>query len=143
MTPDEAVRALRLIRYSPKRGRRLGIAWLARQSGYSREALYAVIRREWCSRTMAQRLDVVFKTVSLSNDRIAFTTLGPLDGGRDPRGRYPAGSGKRPRPWPRPAAGAPRADDIAASNSTKALEQGPTNPAIRIEVGRLLTKLLR
>jgi hypothetical protein len=46
--------------------------------------------------------------------------LGPLDGDRDPRGRYPAGSGKRPRPWPRPEAGAPRAEDIKSSSTNEA-----------------------
>jgi hypothetical protein len=75
-------------------------------SGYSRQALYGVCQRAWCSPQMTLRLGVVFKTVNFSNGHIAFATEGPFDTDRDPRGRYPAGSGKRPRPWPRPATGA-------------------------------------
>jgi hypothetical protein len=47
---------------------------------------------------------------------IAFATVGPFDPDRDPRGRYPAGSGKRPRPWPRPVAGALPAEDVASNS---------------------------
>jgi hypothetical protein len=125
MSPNEAVRLLRTVRYSPRRGRCHGIGWLARESGHSRQALYAVIRRGWCSRPMAQRLGVVFKNVNLSNGHIAFATVGPFDPDRDPRGRYPAGSGKRPRPWPRPVAGALHAEDIAWNSSSNDLQRAP------------------
>jgi hypothetical protein len=102
MTPEEAVRSLRTIRYSSRRKRRVGITFIARQTGYRPNSLYRVIVRGWCSRPMAKRLGQLFKNVSLFDDHTAFSSLGPLDGGRDPRGRYPAGTGRRPRPWPRP-----------------------------------------
>jgi hypothetical protein len=110
------VRSLRTIRYSSRRGRRVGITFIARRTGYRPSSLYRVIVRGWCSWPMAKRLGQLFKNVSLFDDHTAFSSLGPLDGGRDPRGRYPAGTGRRPRPWPRPVAGALPAKDIASNS---------------------------
>jgi hypothetical protein len=88
---EQAVRTLRMIRYSSKRGRHFGITAIARASGYSTEALYTVARRGWCSRHMAERLANVFRqTISFSGGHITLSTrggsLGPLDAGPDPRG---------------------------------------------------------
>jgi hypothetical protein len=88
---EQAVRTLRMIRYSPKRGRRFGITAIARASGYSTEGLYAVVRRGWCSRPMAERLANVFsQTSNFSGGHNTLSTpggsLGPLDAGSDPRG---------------------------------------------------------
>lgn len=93
---EQAIRTLRIVRYSPKRGRHFGITAIARASGYSTEALYAVVRRGWCSRPMAERLANVFRqTVNFSSGHTTFSTpggsLGPLDASPDPRGgpRHP------------------------------------------------------
>jgi hypothetical protein len=56
MTRDEVVRALRTIRYSPRRGRRVGLTFVARQADYAPETLFRVALRGWCSTQMAQRL---------------------------------------------------------------------------------------
>jgi hypothetical protein len=96
---EQAVRTLRMIRYSPKRGRHFGITAIARASGFSTEALYAVVRRGWCSKPMAEHLANVFRqTINFSGGHITLSTpggsLGPLDAGPDPRGG--------PRPVRRP-----------------------------------------
>ena len=88
---EQAVRTLRMIRYGLKRGRHFGITAVARASGYSTEALYAVVKRGWCSRPMAGRLANVFRqTINFSEGHNAPSTpggtLGPLDAGPDPRG---------------------------------------------------------
>jgi hypothetical protein len=95
MSPQDVLRELRRIRFSPRKGRRLGLSWVARQAGYQRESLYRAIRRGWMTRAMAQHLERVLRNVTLSGGHNAFSsTLGPLDGGLDARGG--------PRPARRP-----------------------------------------
>jgi hypothetical protein len=94
MSPDEALRVLRTLRYSPKRGRRLGMAWVASKTGYARHSLYRAIMRGWVSRPMAERLGNVFdKTATFSSGHSALSSsLGPLDADAalaDGRGRWP------------------------------------------------------
>jgi hypothetical protein len=95
MTQDEVLRALRTVRYSPKRGRRVGLTFIGRQSGYSPKALYRAVVRGWVSERMAEHLSAVLQNVTLSGGHSAFpSTLGPLDPDHDPRGG--------PRPARRP-----------------------------------------
>jgi hypothetical protein len=96
MTPQDILRELRRVRYSPRKGRRLGLTWIACLAGYRRESLYRAIMRGWVSRPMAKRLGALFRqTVTLSGGHTPLpTTLGPLDPEHDPRGG--------PRPVRRP-----------------------------------------
>jgi hypothetical protein len=102
MTQDEVLRALRIIRYSPKRGRRVGLTFIARQAGYAPETLFRVALRGWCSRQMAERLSAVLQNMTLfgghsacsSSPTALSSSLGPYGGGIDPRGG--------PRPAHRP-----------------------------------------
>jgi hypothetical protein len=187
MTQDEVLRALRTIRYSPKRGRRVGLTFIARQAGYAPETLFRVALRGWCSRQMAERLSAALQNMIFSAGHTALAnTLGPLDGGTDPRGgprlaRRPddrrlrsarphrGTSGTNASQGPHggttenalsrgPYAGGaaqigPRGADrrskqtAAVTDELNAVKQaptqGPTNPVIRIDVSRLLTKQLR
>jgi hypothetical protein len=96
MSSQDVLRELRRIRFSPRKGRRLGLAWVASQTGYARHSLYRAIQRGWMTRLMAQRIGTVLRqTVTLTGGHSAFSsTLGPLDAGPDPRGG--------PRPVRRP-----------------------------------------
>jgi hypothetical protein len=102
MSPQDVLRELRRIRFSPTKGRRINFSWLARQAGYSTQSLYRSIHRGWLSHRMASRLSGVFqKTTTLSTGQVAPSN--PLDAGSDPRGRprlagprYPCGK-LRPR----------------------------------------------
>jgi hypothetical protein len=105
MTPEQALRVLRTLRFSPTKNRPITFAELARQAGYHPPSLFRVAQRGWMTPTMANRLGQVFdKTISVSKDHIApINTLGALNAGRDPRGRlrlpgprYPCGA-----LWPR------------------------------------------
>ena len=87
MTPNDVLRELRRIRFSPWAGRPITIRWLARQSGYSWHSLYRAIRRGWVSPQMAERL-----SVTLSGHHNAF--LGRLGAGREGRGGW-AGDRRR------------------------------------------------
>jgi hypothetical protein len=143
MNPQETIRLLRTIRFGPTRGRRRGISWLARETGCSRQVLYNIIRTGWCSRPMARRLSVLFKSVNLSNGHIALANAEPLE--RDLRGRYRAGSGKRPRPWPRPVANALPAEDIAPNSRNEFsnhLQDAPLSPGITLSFQHLWARTL-
>ena len=96
MSPQDVLRELTRVRYSPRKGRRLGLTWIACLTGYRRESLYRAIRRGWVSPPMANRLGVVLRqTVAFSGGHTSFpSTLGPLDPEHDPRGG--------PRPARRP-----------------------------------------
>jgi hypothetical protein len=105
MSSQDVLRELRRIRFSPRKGRRITIAEIARLAGYQPPSLFRVARRGSMSKTMAQRLGQVFdKTITVSGGHIAWrSSLGTLDDGRDPRGRprlpgprYPCGA-LRPR----------------------------------------------
>jgi hypothetical protein len=94
MSSQDVVRELRRIRYSPRKGRRLGLTWVAFQTGYARHSLYRAIIRGWVSRPMAERLANVFiKTVTFSRGYTTFpSNLEPLDADAaltDGRGRWP------------------------------------------------------
>ena len=88
MSSQDVLRELSRVRYSPRKGRRLGLTWIACQSGYRRASFYRAIMRGWVSRPMAKRLGALFRqTVTLSGGHTAFpSTLGPLDPEHDPRG---------------------------------------------------------
>jgi hypothetical protein len=87
ISPQDVLRELRRIRFSPRRGRRLGLTFVASMAGYAPRSLYRVILRGWVSRPMADRLSAVFRqTATFSGGHTAFTTLGPLDPDHDPRG---------------------------------------------------------
>jgi hypothetical protein len=96
LSSQDVLRELRRVRYSSRKGRRLGLTWIACQTGYQRESLYRAIRRGWVSSPMADRLSAFFRqTVTFSGGHTALaSTLGPLDDGPDPRGG--------PRPVRRP-----------------------------------------
>jgi len=91
MTPDEALRFLRLIRYAP---RQPTIAWLASQSGYSPTALYDAVKRDWITQAMADRLEIAFQMISVSDGHLAFKNarLGDFPDGR---GGARPGSGRK------------------------------------------------
>jgi hypothetical protein len=93
MSPQDVLRELRRIRFSPRKGRRLGLSWIARQAGYQRESLYRAIRRGWVSNLMVIRLAVVLQNVSYSRSHITLS-LGEYGDGLDARGG--------PRPARRP-----------------------------------------
>jgi hypothetical protein len=192
MTQDEVLRALRTIRYSPKRGRRVGLTFIARQAGYAPETLFRVALRGWCSRQMAERLSAILQNMTLFGGHTAcssspiLSSLGPYGGGIDPRGgphpahrpddrrlrsarasggtseanaslgphggrtenalsRGPYGGGTAqsgPRRAGRRSKQTPAVTDELNAEK-QAPTQGPTNPVIRIDVGRLLKKQLR
>ena len=86
MTPDDVLRALRTIRYSSRRGRRLGLAWIARQAGYRRESLYRAMNRGWIGTLMTARVGQVLQNVADYRNQITRSSLGEYGGGPDPRG---------------------------------------------------------
>jgi hypothetical protein len=91
MTPEEALRLLRLIRYAP---RPPTMTWLARQTGYTSAWLAAVERSGTMTQHMADRLQPTFDRLDFNGGQIAHRwPLGPLGAGPDagPRG------GARPR----------------------------------------------
>jgi hypothetical protein len=85
MSSQDVLRELRRIRYSSRKGRRLGLSWIARQAGYQRESVYRAIRRGWVSNLMAIRLAVVLQNVSYGRSHTTLS-LGEYCGGPDPRG---------------------------------------------------------
>jgi|SRR5215469_9789029 len=100
MTPDEALRALRMIRYGP---RPPTFSMLARQTGYHRQALHQVVNRGWVSERMAKRLGQVleFQPVHISSGQIAFKN--GLGDGIDGRGGARPGAGRPKKRRRRPA----------------------------------------
>jgi hypothetical protein len=83
--PDDVLRELRRIRYSSRRGRRLSLTWLAKQSGYRPESVYRALRRGRISNLMVVRLAAVLQNVSYSRSHTTLS-LGEYGGGPDPRG---------------------------------------------------------
>jgi hypothetical protein len=184
MNPDDVLRGLRQVRYSPRRGRRIGIARIAAEAGYGRTALYNAILTGYVTTRMADHVGPVFQTVQIARNQATLSSFGESVGGPDPRGgaryarrrddgrlrsarqlkdrsgtlptsgphggrtenalsRGPYGATAQigPRPFGRPSKQTPAVTDEL--NAVKqAPTQGPTNPAIRIDVGRLLTKQL-
>jgi hypothetical protein len=183
MNPNDVLRALRTLRYSPRKGRRIGIAWIAAQAGYGRTALYNAVVTGYVTKRMADRIGAVFQNVQIAKDQVPLSSLGEYGGGPDPRG------GSRPARRPndrrlrsarlRPSSNEPmgvhggRTENVfsrglhgggtaqigprgagrrskqtpAVTDEPGAVKQaptlGPTNPAIGIDVGRLLTKQLK
>ena len=86
---DQALRALRMVRFQPLRGRKITMAWLGRMTGYRPGSLYRAASRDWLAPAMAQRIGTVLsQTVSFSGGHFATpkSGLGDLAGGPDPRG---------------------------------------------------------
>jgi hypothetical protein len=90
MNADDVLRALRQVRYSPRKGRRISIAWVAAQAGYGGTALYNAILTGHVTKRMADRVGAVFQNVQITKDQVARSSLGEYGGGIDARG------GRRP-----------------------------------------------
>ena len=84
MSPDDVLRELRKIRFSPKAGRPLTFAWLARQTGYNQASIYRAIARSCLATPMAHS---IANTLSLLREENAQPNLGRLGAGLDGRGR--------------------------------------------------------
>jgi hypothetical protein len=93
MSSQDVLRELRRIRYSSRKGRRLGLSWIAKQADYRRESLYRAMNRGWIGTLMTARVGQVLQNVT---DYRSHTTLslGEYGDGLDARGG--------PRPARRP-----------------------------------------
>ena len=85
MSSQDVLRELKRVRFSPRKGRRLGLSWIAGQAGYRRESLYRVMNRGWIGTLMAAHIGRVLQNVTDCRNQVA-PTLGPYGGGSDPRG---------------------------------------------------------
>lgn len=56
MSPEEVLKLLKRIRFSPRAGRPVSLVFLSRQAGYSDRALFRVIRAGSITPAMARRL---------------------------------------------------------------------------------------
>jgi hypothetical protein len=111
MSPDEVLRHLRRIRFSPRAGRPVSLAWLGRQAGYSsRHALHSAIARGHLSADMTRRLAPILAKLFLNEGGHSAPTLGPLGGGSSVLGR------PRPRSSPEEL----RARDAARHRAARA-----------------------
>jgi hypothetical protein len=63
MTQDEVRRLLKTVRFSPTKGRRLTMAWVASRSGYSREHLHRVAMNGRISEQVAKHIGRAFQSV--------------------------------------------------------------------------------
>jgi hypothetical protein len=106
MTPHDVLRHLQRLRYSPRSGRPISLAWIARQAGYrSRHVLHDVLARGSISADMARRLAPVLARLYLAEQGDNSPTLGRL-GADDAAGR---GHRRRPgREAPAPPGAPPR-----------------------------------
>lgn len=104
MTPDEVLRHLKRIRFSPRANRPVSLAWIGRQAGYaSRHALQHVLRRGTVTPDMARRLSPVLARLVLNEQGHNSPTLGRY-GADDAAGR---GHRRRPEPEAPAPPGAP------------------------------------
>jgi hypothetical protein len=94
MTPEDMIRELRRLRFSPKAGRPFTFAWLARQAGYTRTAIHQAIVRGSMSPLMAKRLGPSLESANVFRADIA-PTLGRPGGGTDGRGSRRASLSRR------------------------------------------------
>jgi hypothetical protein len=94
LSSQDVLRELRRIRYSSRKGRRLGLGWLARQAGYRRESLYRAMNRGWVGTLMAARVGQVLQSVADYKNQVTRSSLGEYGDGLDARGG--------PRPARRP-----------------------------------------
>ena len=86
MSSQDVLRELRRVRFSPRKGRRLGLTWIASQAGYRRESLYRAMNRGWIGTLMAAHIGhVLLQSVADYRSQIALR-LGSYGGGADPRG---------------------------------------------------------
>jgi hypothetical protein len=79
MTPADVVRTLRELRFSQRSKGPLGLSFIARQAGRSRECLYNAIKTGHIGRHSAERLAAVFELVR--NQMCHKASLGPFGGG--------------------------------------------------------------
>jgi hypothetical protein len=98
MTPDEALRLLRLVRYAP---RQPSLIWLAAQAGYSHTALYDAAKRDWMTQRMADRLEPAFRRIRVFDGHIVAFFSRPGDFQSRAGGARP-GAGRKPRGGARP-----------------------------------------
>ena len=87
MSPDEVLRHLRRIRFSPKAGRPVSLSWIARQANYQPRSLMHAVADGRITRLMAQRLTPVIARLVLEQGGDIAATLGPLGGGSAGLGR--------------------------------------------------------
>jgi hypothetical protein len=86
MNADNVRRLLRQLRYSPRKGRRISIAWLAGQVGYGRTALYNAILTGHVTKRMADHVGTVFQNVQMTKDHVPLSSLAEYGAGADARG---------------------------------------------------------
>ena len=68
MTPEEVVTALPQLRYSPVRGRRLGLAYIARSAGVAVRTLYRVIENGSISPAMTEQVAAALGNVTRGSE---------------------------------------------------------------------------
>lgn len=76
MSPDEVLRILRRIRYSPRAGRPVAVGWIARQAGYTPHGIAHAVTRGRLTNDMARRLTPVLARILLAEQGHNATTLG-------------------------------------------------------------------
>lgn len=77
MTPTEVLRHLQRIRYSPRAGRPVSLAWIGRQAGYSkRTVLHQALERGSLTPDMARRLSPILARLMLAEQGHNANTLG-------------------------------------------------------------------
>jgi hypothetical protein len=86
MNQDEVRRLLRFVRFSPTKGRRLTMAWVAYGSGYAREHLSRAAMHGRVSERLAKHVSRTFQSVINGQSQITRSSFAEYDGGADPRG---------------------------------------------------------
>jgi hypothetical protein len=86
MGSEDVLRELRRIRFSARKGRGLGISYIASQAGYRRESLYRAMNRGSIGRLMAAHVGQVLRNVANFKNQVARPSLGEFGSGPDPRG---------------------------------------------------------
>ena len=117
MNPNDVLRALRTLRYSPRKGRPMSIAWIAVQAGYGRSAIYNAIITGYVTKRMADHVGTVFQNVQIARGQVTRSSLGDYGGGVDPRGG--------PRPARRPDDGRLRSTRLLRGGSRGNASRGP------------------
>jgi hypothetical protein len=115
MNPNDVLRALRTLRYSPRKGRRVSIAWIAACGGYGRTAVYNAIITGYVSKRMTDSIGAMFQNVQIAKDQVPLSSLPEYDC-PDPRGG--------PRPARRPDDGRLRAVRLLRGRSRANTSRG-------------------
>jgi hypothetical protein len=123
VTPQNIFRELRRIRFSPRKGRRLGFTWLGVQTGYTRTAFYEALHRGSVTKAMAERVGAILQNVQISRDQVPPSTLGEYTDGFDARGG--------PRPARRPDDRRRRSSRTLGGTSGANASLGPYGGSVR------------